>query len=189
MDFHQLLEEFGSVPRACYRCQQTFLTKELCRPSPEGWTSRTRNDPFLRKCMELNSHWYCELCMAAVDEESFRQLRLRDLYRRQIALVAKHKKRARLVRCEATLTLKQWLTTLHHFQWRCAYCQGPYETLEHLIPIQRGGGTTAGNCIPSCKSCNSRKGLRLPDEIIAKESSLSPEAQRRVKNEIESLHV
>src|SRR5712691_3235790 len=127
MDFTQLLEELGSIPRVCHRCQQTFLTKELCPPSRDGWPSRMQTDPFLHKLMELSSHWYCELCAESVDEECIRELRIADLYRKQIALVAKHKKRARSVGCEATLTNGQWLTTLHHFHWRCAYCKGPYE--------------------------------------------------------------
>jgi hypothetical protein len=76
----------------------------------------------------------------------------------------------------ATLTLQQWLTTLDHFAWKCAYCQErSYEVLEHFIPMllrdidiqfyREIGGTTARNCVPACHQCNSRKGRNSPIHI------------------------
>src|SRR4051812_26059572 len=36
----------------------------------------------------------------------------------------------------ASLTIDQWLQTLKHFHYLCAYCQqSQYEVLEHHIPI------------------------------------------------------
>ncbi|HEY8861009.1 MAG TPA: HNH endonuclease [Candidatus Limnocylindria bacterium] len=34
----------------------------------------------------------------------------------------------------------------------------PPDTLDHKIPLIRGGATTRGNARPLCGSCNSRKG-------------------------------
>jgi 5-methylcytosine-specific restriction protein A len=34
-------------------------------------------------------------------------------------------------------------------------------TMDHLIPIARGGKSDKKNCVPSCKSCNSKKANRL----------------------------
>lgn len=66
-------------------------------------------------------------------------------------------KRAQRVRLLATLTLEQWLETLNHFGWKCAYCKGRYVVLEHFIPIIHGGGTTWDNCVPACPRCNAIK--------------------------------
>ena len=64
----------------------------------------------------------------------------------------------------ATLTLEEWLQTLADFNGLCAYClERPFEHLEHFIPIDAGGGTTVGNCIPSCGKCNWSKGSSDPD--------------------------
>lgn len=64
----------------------------------------------------------------------------------------------------ATLTLAQWLQTLTDFNGQCAYCQQrPFEHMEHFIPIDAGGGTTVGNCIPACGKCNFSKGASDPD--------------------------
>lgn len=61
-----------------------------------------------------------------------------------------------------TLTLQEWVATLDYFRWRCAYCDGPYEVLEHYWPIGSGHGTTVKNCLPACKRCNTRKSDRTP---------------------------
>lgn len=48
----------------------------------------------------------------------------------------------------------------------CAHCGGRFSprdlTMDHLIPIVRGGKSTRGNVVPSCKRCNSAKRHSLP---------------------------
>ena len=34
-------------------------------------------------------------------------------------------------------------------------------TMDHVVPIVRGGRSTKGNVVPSCKDCNSKKKHRL----------------------------
>ncbi len=36
--------------------------------------------------------------------------------------------------------------------------------MDHLVPIIRGGQSTKGNLVPSCKTCNSERTHRLPFE-------------------------
>lgn len=55
----------------------------------------------------------------------------------------------------------------------CYYCHerfAPKElTLDHIVPVSRGGRTTKGNCVPCCKGCNNRKQSQTPvewDEFI-----------------------
>ena len=48
---------------------------------------------------------------------------------------------------------------------KCQYCGSSHDlTLDHVLPRSRKGGTTWENLITACKSCNMRKGNRLPDE-------------------------
>jgi 5-methylcytosine-specific restriction endonuclease McrA len=51
---------------------------------------------------------------------------------------------------------------------RCYYCQQtvPYKelTMDHLVPLTRGGRSTRDNLVPSCKSCNNQKKNMLPLE-------------------------
>jgi 5-methylcytosine-specific restriction enzyme A len=37
-------------------------------------------------------------------------------------------------------------------------------TMDHLVPLIRGGRSTKGNIVPACKECNSRKKYLLPVE-------------------------
>lgn len=50
----------------------------------------------------------------------------------------------------------------------CHHCGGRFPprtlTLDHLVPIIRGGKSTKGNVVPSCKACNSERKHRLPFE-------------------------
>ena len=39
-------------------------------------------------------------------------------------------------------------------------------TMDHAIPVARGGRATKGNCVPCCKECNNLKQARTPAEDI-----------------------
>lgn len=50
----------------------------------------------------------------------------------------------------------------------CHYCRGHFPpaalTMDHLVPLVRGGRSTKGNIVPACKACNSKKKYALPWE-------------------------
>ena len=47
---------------------------------------------------------------------------------------------------------------------RCQYCGRAAENLDHVVPRSRLGPHTWDNVVASCRSCNARKGDRLPSE-------------------------
>jgi 5-methylcytosine-specific restriction endonuclease McrA len=47
---------------------------------------------------------------------------------------------------------------------KCAYCMESANTIDHILPISRGGKNTWLNTISSCKTCNSKKSHRTPAE-------------------------
>ena len=51
----------------------------------------------------------------------------------------------------------------------CHYCEqkfAPKElTMDHILPIVRGGESSKKNCVPCCKDCNSRKGSKTLSEL------------------------
>lgn len=76
------------------------------------------------------------------------------------------RRRARMAEVLCTLTASQWEAILALHENRCAYC-GRYDvpmTQDHVVPISRGGSHSAENVVPACKSCNSGKGARTPEE-------------------------
>lgn len=50
----------------------------------------------------------------------------------------------------------------------CYYCGGRFAadqlSMDHIVPIIRGGKSTRGNVVPACKECNNRKKHLLPIE-------------------------
>lgn len=48
---------------------------------------------------------------------------------------------------------------------RCAYCRGPAETIDHVVPRSRGGRHAWDNVVAACARCNHTKGDRTPAEM------------------------
>jgi 5-methylcytosine-specific restriction endonuclease McrA len=50
----------------------------------------------------------------------------------------------------------------------CYFCKRkvlPKElTIDHIVPVIRGGKSTKGNIVPACKDCNNKKKFLLPIE-------------------------
>jgi 5-methylcytosine-specific restriction protein A len=52
----------------------------------------------------------------------------------------------------------------------CHYCEKTFKpkdlTLDHVVPLARGGKSTPGNCVVACRSCNENKKLHTPVEQL-----------------------
>ena len=59
----------------------------------------------------------------------------------------------------------------------CYYCQKKFTsnelTMDHILPVSRGGKSNKTNCVTCCKSCNSEKGFLTPAEIILRDLNKS----------------
>lgn len=51
----------------------------------------------------------------------------------------------------------------------CHYCKGQFKsknlTMDHVIPISRGGKSSKKNCVPACKQCNNDKTYKTTFDI------------------------
>lgn len=92
---------------------------------------------------------------AVVAWEKRNPLRARDKHARRRALVG-----------DGKVTLAEWEALLAREGGHCAYCNTRPEalTMDHVVPLSRGGKHAIENILPACKSCNSRKGARTPGE-------------------------
>ncbi|MBX9703343.1 MAG: HNH endonuclease [Silvanigrellaceae bacterium] len=56
----------------------------------------------------------------------------------------------------------------------CYYCKNKFPhkefTMDHIVPLSRGGTTTPGNVVPACRPCNQTKGVDTPLDLVFKES-------------------
>lgn len=59
----------------------------------------------------------------------------------------------------------------------CHHCQKNFPpselTLDHLVPLARGGMSTKNNMVPACRPCNAEKRLGTPAEAILESLSKS----------------
>ena len=69
-------------------------------------------------------------------------------------------RRARLAEVECTLTEQEAMELFEEYVGLCVYCPALATTLDHVIPLSRGGPHTKDNLVPCCKSCNSKKGAK-----------------------------
>ena len=55
----------------------------------------------------------------------------------------------------------------------CHYCGKSFPadelTMDHVLPVVRGGKSVKSNCVPCCKGCNNDKKFLTPAEMILKE--------------------
>jgi 5-methylcytosine-specific restriction endonuclease McrA len=55
-------------------------------------------------------------------------------------------------------TYEEWMVLVARFAHRCAYCGGPGGlTLDHRVPLSKGGANGISNFLPACADCNRRK--------------------------------
>ena len=63
----------------------------------------------------------------------------------------------------------------------CYYCQNRFSpaqlTLDHVVPLARGGKSQPGNVVPACKDCNREKSLDTPVDQILKQLKLNDSSE------------
>lgn len=83
--------------------------------------------------------------------------------RKDDAHVARERKKARELKKTAW-----WQALLQ--KGVCHYCGKKFPpeelTMDHLLPVARGGRSTRGNIVPCCKACNAEKKYLTPAEMI-----------------------
>lgn len=77
----------------------------------------------------------------------------------------------RIRNTENTLTKEQWDKILKLQDNRCIHCKKRFSaklkpTIDHIIPLSRGGGLTMENVQALCKRCNSRKNDKMPYDTL-----------------------
>ena len=75
--------------------------------------------------------------------------------------IRRERQKARALRASQWWKRKRGAGICHH----CGEKFPPGDlTMDHLVPIIRGGKSTKGNLVPSCKRCNTERKHRLPFE-------------------------
>ena len=72
------------------------------------------------------------------------------------------RRRARLLGATGSFTSQDWIAILKAQKNICGYCGQRFTerkppTIDHVLPLARGGTNDATNIVAACKSCNSKK--------------------------------
>lgn len=83
-----------------------------------------------------------------------------------------HKRRARLAASGGSYTRSEWRRLCDYYDHRCVCCGKQLQrlTVDHVIPLSKGGRNTISNLQPLCRSCNSKK----HDKAIDYRTTLPP---------------
>ncbi len=76
----------------------------------------------------------------------------------------KYRRRTLESTCSGTFSYEQFMWRCEFFGWHCRYCRCELTlttvTVDHQIPLSRGGTNWPSNLVPACRSCNCRKQRR-----------------------------
>jgi 5-methylcytosine-specific restriction endonuclease McrA len=177
---------------ACRKCcadlQKLYATPrrtDLNRKKRESWAVTSRTEDQKQAARDRASAWYYAnrerayknfLSWVKSHSEEWRVICSRWESKNPEAVTEKvkswrlrnpgwwQKRRADLAKVTNTLTTEEWLSVLSEFNHSCAYCgrSDAKLTMDHVIPISKGGPHSKENVVPSCSSCNSKKGAKDP---------------------------
>lgn len=173
----------GEEPRdpdlkPCVRCgkpvaKRHWTTARFCskRCSENYWSlqyAKVRRPVLYRKCL---------VCAEDIPPEAnlrrkycSRDCRNRRQRSPEVVFQYVHARRARLVGATITPLPKKVLARIRTAT--CIYCGGPGGTVDHVVPLSRGGRHAEGNLVPACLPCNSSKRDKLLIEwLIHKRAS------------------
>jgi 5-methylcytosine-specific restriction endonuclease McrA len=95
----------------------------------------------------------------------------REWQRAHPAEMRAHNQKRRALKLEAAVlpfTAAELKKHLARFGNKCAYCRGPQEHVDHVVPLVRGGDHALWNLAAACARCNLAKNASPPAEFIAR---------------------
>ena len=144
---------------------------------------RLQNPEFFRA---QGRDWYADNSARAREISRTWSLPNRDRKR-----IHNQSRRARVAGADSSgrgVTLAECNAILLSYAYACAYCGQWTEalTMDHRVPIARGGQHVAANIIPACRTCNAKKGTTTEEEFRARLNEGLQRGLREAVSDVES---
>lgn len=85
-----------------------------------------------------------------------------------LRFMSKQRRRQAQASAAGMFTFQQWMAKCAYWGWRCYLCGKSLTlktvTLDHRIPLSRGGSCWPANLAPACRRCNESKGIKTDRE-------------------------
>ena len=144
--------------------------EELSKKSSQYYRQRNKGDRYKVSRRKANSKYYNKNIVAQRERASrnnnIRREKLKEYYHQHKGAaeyklkraVMSQRRRARTVATVNDFTAEQWREILDKYEHKCLCCGAKRNlSMDHIIPLSRGGQHTASNIQPLCRSCNARK--------------------------------
>ncbi|MHB8958358.1 MAG: HNH endonuclease [Candidatus Limnocylindrales bacterium] len=155
----------GQVWRQCMRCVRIL-------PVDEFGTHRRQADGLNPWCKSCTREQAAKWRAVNPDRERAKMLRYRNAHReeynaRQLARNETRRARKLAQACAVHPECAQIDLAAIRASGRCVNCgkKSKRLTVDHTIPLAKGGIHCRYNLQPMCKPCNSRKGASLPEQV------------------------
>ena len=151
-----------SYCRSCYNgYKRTHYAKnrkiEIDRSKEWNKENRIRHSENVKKSRENNVQHYR-------DYQRERRRIFSDKYK---VFDQNNRIKRKLAKSGQIVTFKEWVTIIEKNKGRCFYCRKKKQlTMDHFMPLSKGGKHVARNIVPACRECNSKKYNKLPEDYL-----------------------
>lgn len=166
--FHKDASRVDGLNSACITCQKEkdalrYLRNRdhILKTKKEDKINNPEKYKKWSQTSYFNQHEYNKLRVKLWKQTNPDKVRIADLRK-------KAKRKFALETAEVNnFTIEDWLALCEAVDYKCAYCRKETKlTVDHVVPLIRGGEHTLVNIIPLCKSCNSSKNNKTLLEFI-----------------------
>jgi len=141
------------------RYQQSAQGKATARKREEREDVRERRRQFSRSKQGRQNKAKYELTKKGQTTRSKALTKYRESPQGKAAAHRQHAQRkGAMLATYNPLTAQEWQEILKASKGKCYYCHKKTKlTVDHVIPLSKGGRHSKENVVPACQSCNSKK--------------------------------
>lgn len=149
----------------CRPCYNDFKRKhylrnrdrEIARCSKWNKENSSRVARNMQRCRDRRPEFYRQYAISYAKKNPDR-----------VALHDKNKRFKRRSKIVFPISFSEWKFIKDRFGNVCFYCnESKTLTMDHFMPLSKGGLHVPENIVPACRNCNSKKGAKIPYDYLA----------------------